>query len=101
MRFTSIAAGAIACVLTSAGGGAQTSHADDPLARLSFLIARWAGTGEGQPGTSRVRREYSPALGDKCIRAVNESRHPRRKENPRGELHRTRGFSATTAPRRA
>jgi hypothetical protein len=40
----------------------------DPFRPVSFLIGRWQGTTEGQPGKGTVVREYSRALNSKFIR---------------------------------
>jgi hypothetical protein len=43
----------------------------DPLARLEFMIGRWEGLVEGQPGNGTARRDYTRALNSRFIRAVH------------------------------
>jgi hypothetical protein len=64
----------------------------DPLAHLAPLIGRWVGTSEGQPGTGRVEREYSRALGERFIRVTNRSVYPAQEKNPKGETHEDEGW---------
>ena len=84
-----IVAVAAALASGSARGVAQTA---DPLDRLAFMIGTWEGTGEGQPGKSTVRREYSRALRSTFIRAVNRSEYAPQEKNPKGEIHEDEGF---------
>lgn len=84
----------VICGLVLAVG---TSHAQqappaDPFARVSFLIGRWQGTSEGQPGKGTVRREYTRALNDRFIRVTNRSEYPAQEQNPKGEIHHDEGF---------
>lgn len=43
---------------TTLAGQQPTSGAPDPLQPLAFLVGRWEGRSEGQPGTAKVEREY-------------------------------------------
>ena len=54
---------------------------------LKFLIGSWEGAGKGQPGSSKVEREYQLVLGDKFLQVKNKSIYPPQKENPKGEVH--------------
>ena len=71
--------------------GAQ-APAIDPFARVSFLVGRWEGTVEGQPGKGTVRREYSRVLNGSFIRVVNRSEYPAQEKNPKGEIHEDEGY---------
>ena len=71
--------------------GAQTP-APDSFARVSFLLGRWEGTAEGQPGRGTVRREYSRVLNGRFIRVVNRSDYPAQEKNPKGEIHEDEGY---------
>jgi hypothetical protein len=54
---------------------------------LKFFVGSWEGTGKGQPGSSKVEREYQLVLGDKFLQVKNKSIYPPQKENPKGEVH--------------
>ncbi len=80
--------------------GAQAPTAD-PFARVSFLIGRWEGTAEGQPGKGTVRREYSRVLNQRFIRVVNRSAYPAQEKNPKGEIHEDEGYLSFDRSRKA
>jgi hypothetical protein len=71
---------------------AQPAANDDPFASIAFMIGRWAGTTEGQPGNGTVRREYAKALNGRFIHVRNRSEYPRQDKNPNGEVHEDEGF---------
>jgi len=76
--------------------------AGDPLQPLAFLIGRWEGTSEGQPGAAKVQREYTRVLNSRFIRGQNQSLYPPQEKNPKGETHEDLGiFSFDTSRRRA
>jgi hypothetical protein len=80
---------------------AVTSEAD-PLQPLAFLIGRWEGTSEGQPGAAKVQREYTRILNSRFIRVQNRSVYAPQDKNPKGETHEDLGvFSFDTSRRRA
>lgn len=64
----------------------------DSLARLDFLLGRWEGTQEGQPGSGTVTREYTRELNGRFIRATNRSVYPAQPKNPKGEIHEDVGY---------
>jgi hypothetical protein len=66
--------------------------APDPFARVAFLLGRWEGTSDGQPGKGTVRREYTRALNDRFIRVSNRSEYPAQERNPKGEIHEDAGY---------
>jgi hypothetical protein len=72
---------------TALGMGSQQSTATDPLQPLAFLIGRWEGTSEGQPGKAKVQREYTHALSSRFIHGRNRSEYPPQEKNPKGEIH--------------
>jgi hypothetical protein len=59
----------------------------DPLQPLAFLIGRWEGSSEGQPGRANVQREYTRILNSRFIRVQNQSVYPPQDNNPKGETH--------------
>jgi hypothetical protein len=104
-RYRAAAAAALLLSLLVTGHTAtaieQTSGGTDALSALDFLIGRWEGTSEGQPGSGRVQREYSRILGSRFIEAHNRSVYPPQEKNPKGETHDDRGiFSFDRARKR-
>ena len=78
---------------SAASGGRQSpAAAPDPFEAVTFLIGRWEGTSEGQPGKGTVRREFSRALSSRFIRIHNRNEYPPQEKNPKGEIHEDEGF---------
>lgn len=86
-----VAAAAISLCAAS-GSPAQPAPVSDPFATVAFLVGRWEGTSEGQPGTGTLRREYESALGGRFIRIRNRSEYPAQAKNPKGEIHEDEGY---------
>ena len=78
--------------VASAAQQSQTSTCCDSLARLDFLLGKWEGTQEGQPGSGTVTREYTRELNGRFIRAQNRSVYPAQPKNPKGEIHEDVGY---------
>ena len=72
----------------------------DPFARIGFLIGRWEGTSEGQPGSGKVQREYTRELKDKFIRGYNRNVYAAQPKNPKGEVHEDVGFFSVDRARK-
>ena len=68
-------------------GFSQADRGQSVWDPLKFLVGSWEGTGKGQPGSSKVEREYQLVLGDKFLQVKNKSVYPPQKENPKGEVH--------------
>ena len=68
------------------------SAAPDPFESVAFLIGRWEGTSEGQPGKGTLRREYERVLNGRFIRVRNRSEYPAQAKNPKGEIHEDEGY---------
>lgn len=64
----------------------------ESLQPLAFLIGRWEGTSEGQPGVARVQREYTAVLNSRFIRVQNQSVYEPQARNPKGEVHEDLGM---------
>jgi hypothetical protein len=79
-------------LLMSVVGVAQQPAAADPFERLAFLIGKWEGASDGQPGQGTVRREYARALNSRFVRVHNRSEYPAQPKNPKGEIHEDEGF---------
>lgn len=71
--------------------GQQASVAD-PLQPLAFMIGRWEGTSEGQPGKATVQREYKRALSSRFIHGRNRSEYAPQEKSPKGEIHEDEGW---------
>ena len=67
--------------------GGQTKSATDPWTPFKFFLGKWEGTGNGQPGQSKVRREYRPVMNDQFIQVQNRSVYDPQPKNPKGETH--------------
>jgi hypothetical protein len=83
---------AVALLLGPAIVGGQQPKASDPFEHVGFLIGRWQGTSEGQPGKGAVHREYTRVMSSRFIRAHNRSEYPAQEKNPRGEIHEDEGW---------
>ena len=66
---------------------AQTPRRPDAWEPLKFLVGKWEGTGTGQPGVSKVEREYRLVLNDKFLHVQNRSVYDPQPKNPKGEIH--------------
>ncbi len=82
------------------GTPAQPAPAGDPFAAVSFLVGRWEGSSEGQPGTGTLRREYERVLDGRFIRVRNRSEYPAQAKNPKGEIHEDEGYLSFDRTRR-
>jgi hypothetical protein len=82
----------LACLLAPGDIAGQQLPGADPFERVAFLIGRWEGTAEGQPGKGTVRREYARVLNSRFIRVRNRSEYPAQEKNPKGEVHEDEGF---------
>ena len=54
---------------------------------FNFFIGTWKGSGQGQPGNSRVERKYEFVLNGKFIFVQNKSVYEPQEKNPNGEIH--------------
>jgi hypothetical protein len=90
------ARGALAATVLWLSGVAATpwqpAGTGDAFAPVAFLIGRWEGTSEGQPGKGTLRREYERVLGGRYIRVRNRSEYPAQAQNPKGEIHEDEGY---------
>lgn len=71
----------------STGSVAQPAAPADPLQPLAFLVGRWEGTSNGEPGSATVQREYTRVLNSKFIQGRNRTVYPPQDKNPKGEAH--------------
>ena len=70
----------------------QQSKTGDSFQHLGFLVGRWEGTSEGQPGKGTVHREYTRVLNSRFIRVHNRSEYAAQDKNPKGEVHEDEGW---------
>jgi hypothetical protein len=54
---------------------------------FNFFIGEWKGSGQGQPGHSRVERKYEFILNGKFLFVQNKSIYYPQEKNPKGEIH--------------
>ena len=87
----SVVGATLVCVLWAAGGRAQ-QPATDAFAPIAFMIGRWEGRSEGQPGQATVRREYTRELNGRFVRVRNRSEYAPQAKNPKGEIREDEGF---------
>jgi len=64
----------------------------DPWEPVRFLLGRWAGDSEGEPGLGKSVREYAFVLNGKFIEVRNQSTYPPQEKNPKGEVHEDRSL---------
>ena len=78
-------------LLASVGMG-QRPAPRDTWEPLKYLIGSWEGTGSGQPGMSKIQREYRLVLNDEFIQVQNKSTYEPQSKNPKGEVHQDWGM---------
>jgi hypothetical protein len=76
-----------ALFLLASVGTAQTPTGSDAWAPIRPLVGIWEGMGKGQPGVSKVQREYRFVLNDKFLHVQNKSTYDPQPKNPKGEVH--------------
>ena len=74
-------------LLVASVGTAQTPSGSDTWQPLRYLTGSWEGTGSGQPGVSKIQREYRLVLDDKFLQVQNKSTYDPQPKNPKGEVH--------------
>lgn len=79
-------------LLLPATAGGQQASPTDPLQPLAFMIGRWEGASEGQPGKAKVQREYRRTLNSRFIHSRNRSEYPPQEKNLKGEIHEDEGW---------
>jgi THAP4-like, heme-binding beta-barrel domain len=79
---------------------AQPTAPPDQFEPIAFLVGRWEGTTEGQPGKGAVRREYERVLNGRFIRVRNRSEYAAQEKNPKGEIHEDEGYFSVDRARK-
>ena len=70
----------------------QPTRKPDPWEPVRFLLGKWEGETEGQPGKGKSVREYAFVLSNKFIEVRNQSTYPPQEKNPKGEVHEDRSL---------
>ena len=70
----------------------QNEKNSDVWEPLKYFVGTWEGAGKGQPGASKVEREYQFVLSGKFLQVKNKSHYPPQKLNPKGEVHEDLGL---------
>src|SRR5437867_10901669 len=81
-----------ALLLLASRGIAQKPASADTWEPRKYLVGSWEGTGSGQPGMSKIQREYRFVLNDKYIQVQNKSTYDPQPKNPKGEVHQDWGM---------
>jgi hypothetical protein len=71
---------------------AQREAPPDHFATIAFMLGKWEGTAEGQPGKGNPRREYTRTLNGRFIRALNRVEYQPTEKRPQGEIHEDEGL---------
>jgi hypothetical protein len=79
-------------LLLASVGAAQKPAPADTWEPFRSLVGTWEGTGNGQPGQSKVQRVYRFVLNDKYIQVQNKSTYDPQPKNPKGEVHQDWGM---------
>ena len=79
-------------LLLASVGAAQKPAPADTWEPFRSLVGIWEGTVNGQPGQSKVQREYRFVLNDKYIQVQNKSTYDPQPKNPKGEVHQDWGM---------
>lgn len=83
----------LACVaVLSAAEPTSTAKKPDPWEPVRFLLGKWEGDSEGEPGKGKSVREYAFVLNGKFIEVRNQSTYPPQEKNPKGEVHEDRSL---------
>ena len=86
MKLITIRSIATVLLLLPAFGG-QTVPRTDVWEPLRYFVGKWQGSGNGQPGVSKIEREYRLVLKDKFLHVQNRSTYDPQPRNPKGEIH--------------
>lgn len=89
-RYASLVVLIFSCLLASAQE--TPVKKPDPWEPVRFLIGKWEGESEGEPGKGKSVREYAFVLNNRFIEVRNQSAYPPQAKNPGGEVHEDRGI---------
>lgn len=83
---------AILVLLFCLTGFAPAQQRPDAWQPFRYFVGSWTGTGEGQPGTSKVDREYRFILNGRFLQETNRSVYEPQQKTPNGEVHEDTGI---------
>jgi hypothetical protein len=75
------------CFFVSSGTAQQSAGTNDPWSPVRFLIGKWTGDVEGEPGKGKSEREYRFVMDGAYIEVRNKSTYPASAKNAKGEVH--------------
>ncbi len=90
----------ILCLLLQATPPAQAAPAD-PWAPIRFLVGRWRGESDGEPGKGTVERSYRFVLEGRFLHEQSVSTYPPQPKNAKGEVHEHWSFFSRDRARHA
>lgn len=79
----------------------QPKVASDAWEPFRVFVGIWEGTGNGQPGVSKIQREYRLVLNDKFLHVQNKSTYDPQPKNPKGEVHQDWGMMSFDKSRKS
>jgi len=79
---------------------AQSPRPADVWQPFKYFVGTWEGTGKGEPGISRLEREYKFVLNGKFINVAHKSIYQPQEKNPKGETHEDWAFLSYDRGRR-
>ncbi len=83
----------LACVaVLTAAEPSPPAKKPDPWEPVRFLLGKWEGDSESEPGKGKSVREYAFTLNNKFIEVRNQSTYPPQEKNPKGEIHEDRSL---------
>lgn len=89
------------CLMPLLAGAQPATKKPDVWDPLKYFLGSWTGTGEGEPGVSRVERQYQTVLNGKYIQVNHRSVYAPQAKNPKGETHEDIGYFSYDRARKA
>lgn len=75
------------CFVLTTGAAQQPASSTDAWGAIRFLLGKWTGEVEGEPGKGKSEREYRFVLDGAYIEVRNKSIYAAAPKNPKGEVH--------------
>ncbi len=82
----------VLATLAGSSLAAAPTATPSPWERMRFFLGSWTGTGQGQPGESKVERQYRWTLNNRFIEVTNRVTYAPQPRNPKGEVHEDQGM---------
>lgn len=77
----------LAAALLLLSAHARAAEPPAGLQQLDFLIGKWRGTSNGEPGNGTIERECARILNERFIECRATVTYPAQEKNPKGEVH--------------